>query len=75
MSSIKIVSKQIVPCHFKSLKMSLENAIPCTWKSLIPQWLAEDVPSFDYGGAIVGASTVTAVINGKGKVGINMNVY
>ncbi len=33
-------------------------------------WLAEDIPSFDYGGAVVGDKTEIAFLYGKAKVGL-----
>lgn len=33
-----------------------------SWKNNIPFWISEDIPSFDYGGAIVGKRAVTAHI-------------
>lgn len=32
-------------------------------------WLAEDIPSFDYGGAVVGDKSEVALLYGKAKVG------
>ena len=44
---------------------SLAYALPPNWKSCITQWLQEDVPSFDYGGYIVGEKIDRAILWGK----------
>jgi nicotinate-nucleotide pyrophosphorylase (carboxylating) len=30
--------------------------LPVNWKSQLDEWLHEDIPSFDYGGYVVGTS-------------------
>ncbi|PMD47121.1 putative nicotinate-nucleotide pyrophosphorylase [Hyaloscypha variabilis F] len=52
--------------------MALQHGIPADllpihWKSQITGWFAEDTPSFDYGGFIVGNSERTATLFGKSK--------
>ncbi|KAN0104252.1 putative nicotinate-nucleotide pyrophosphorylase [Hyaloscypha variabilis] len=52
--------------------MALQHGIPADllpihWKSQITGWFAEDTPSFDYGGFIVGDSERTATLFGKSK--------
>ena len=52
--------------------MSLEygnpaDLLPVHWKSQITAWFAEDTPSFDYGGFVVGDSERTATLYGKSK--------
>lgn len=49
--------------------------MPLTFGHLLPPlgptvhaWLAEDIPSFDYGGAVVGESERIAYIWGKSNV-------
>ncbi|KAG6833939.1 hypothetical protein H0H87_007950 [Tephrocybe sp. NHM501043] len=37
------------------------------WKSQVTAWLAEDTPSFDYGGYVVGEAEREAFLFGKGK--------
>lgn len=44
---------------------SLEHLLPASWKPQITAWLAEDTPSFDYGGFVVGDSPRTATLWGK----------
>lgn len=43
------------------------HLLPPSWKSKITEWLAEDVPSFDYGGFVVGEVEREAYLLGKGK--------
>jgi nicotinate-nucleotide pyrophosphorylase len=44
---------------------SLEHLLPASWKTQITSWLAEDTPSFDYGGFVVGEAPRTATLWGK----------
>lgn len=46
---------------------SFEHLLPPSWKSQINSWLAEDTPSFDYGGYVVGEAYREAFLFGKGK--------
>jgi len=46
---------------------SFEHLLPPSWKSQITTWLAEDTPSFDYGGYVVGEVHREAFLFGKGK--------
>ncbi|KAI5467876.1 Quinolinate phosphoribosyl transferase [Mariannaea sp. PMI_226] len=39
--------------------------LPPSWKSIVGAWLAEDTPSFDYGGFVVGDSPRVATLWGK----------
>ncbi|KAG4433851.1 nicotinate-nucleotide diphosphorylase (carboxylating) [Cadophora sp. M221] len=43
------------------------DLLPVHWKSQITAWFAEDTPSFDYGGFVVGDSERTATLYGKSK--------
>lgn len=43
------------------------DLLPVHWKSQVTQWFAEDTPSFDYGGFVVGDSKRTATLYGKSK--------
>lgn len=43
----------------------LEHILPVSWKSQITAWLAEDTPSFDVGGFVVGSEPRTATLWGK----------
>ena len=52
--------------------MALEHGnpadlLPVHWKSQITAWFAEDTPSFDYGGFVVGDSERAATLYGKSK--------
>jgi hypothetical protein len=41
------------------------HLLPPSWTSVISAWLAEDTPSFDYGGFVVGAAPATARLLAK----------
>jgi nicotinate-nucleotide pyrophosphorylase (carboxylating) len=43
------------------------DLLPIHWKSQITAWFAEDTPSFDYGGFVVGDSELTATLYGKSR--------
>lgn len=43
----------------------LAHLLPPSWKAQITTWLAEDTPSFDYGGFVVGEDARTATLWGK----------
>ncbi|KAL3422266.1 nicotinate-nucleotide diphosphorylase [Phlyctema vagabunda] len=43
------------------------DLLPIHWKSQITAWFAEDTPSFDYGGFVVGDEERTATLYGKSK--------
>ena len=47
--------------------MSYEYLLPPSWKQQVGSWLAEDTPSFDYGGYIVGEVLREAFLFGKGS--------
>ncbi|KAI1860705.1 hypothetical protein JX265_008376 [Neoarthrinium moseri] len=44
---------------------TLAHLLPPSWKAQITTWLAEDTPSFDYGGFVVGEAPRTATLWGK----------
>ncbi|KAH6630492.1 Quinolinate phosphoribosyl transferase [Chaetomium sp. MPI-SDFR-AT-0129] len=44
---------------------SLEHLLPVSWKTQITAWLAEDTPSFDVGGFVVGDAQRSATLWGK----------
>ena len=46
----------------------LANLLPWNWKSQIQSWLAEDAPSFDVGGFVVGDTPKTASLFLKASV-------
>ncbi|KAF9534740.1 Quinolinate phosphoribosyl transferase [Crepidotus variabilis] len=46
---------------------SYAHILPPSWKSQIGEWLAEDTPSFDYAGYVVGEVEREAFLLGKGK--------
>ncbi|CAH0054865.1 unnamed protein product [Clonostachys solani] len=41
------------------------HLLPPSWKTQVTAWLAEDTPSFDYGGYVVGDGERTAILWGK----------
>ncbi|KAJ3518082.1 hypothetical protein NLJ89_g90 [Agrocybe chaxingu] len=45
---------------------SYKHLLPPSWKKQITEWLAEDTPSFDYGGYVVGEVEREAFLLGKG---------
>lgn len=46
---------------------SFAHLLPPSWKTQVTDWLAEDTPSFDYGGFVVGEAHRSAFLFGKGK--------
>jgi len=42
-----------------------EDLLPPNWKAQVSEWLKEDIPSFDYGGYVVGSKAETATLFGK----------
>lgn len=46
---------------------SFEHLLPPSWKTQVATWLTEDVPSFDYGGYVVGENQREAFLLGKGQ--------
>ena len=47
---------------------TLNHVLPLNWKTKITEWLQEDIPSFDYGGYVVGEKETTAILFGKSEV-------
>lgn len=47
--------------------MSFKHLLPPSWKQQVGGWLAEDTPSFDYGGYVVGDVLREAFLFGKGS--------
>ncbi|KAK7962890.1 nicotinate-nucleotide diphosphorylase (carboxylating) [Apiospora aurea] len=50
-----------------SQRGSLAHLLPPSWKAQITAWLAEDTPSFDYAGFVVGEHARTATLWGKSR--------
>ena len=48
------------------MSASFAHLLPPSWKSQVSAWLAEDTPSFDYGGFVVGEAPREAFLLGKG---------
>jgi len=42
--------------------------LPPAWQDHVTRWIAEDAPSFDYGGFVVGTKQDTAFLLGKAPV-------
>lgn len=49
------------------MSTSMEHLLPPSWKTQVTAWLAEDTPSFDYGGYVVGEAHREAFLFGKGN--------
>lgn len=47
---------------------TLNHLLPPNWKTKVTEWLQEDIPSFDYGGYVVGEKETTAILFGKSQV-------
>lgn len=43
------------------------HLLPPSWKTAVNVWLAEDAPSLDWGGYVVGEAPREAFLLGKGK--------
>ena len=48
--------------------MSYANLLPSSWRTTVSEWIKEDVPSFDYGGFVVGGKSDVARLLGKTPV-------
>ncbi|RUS26738.1 nicotinate-nucleotide diphosphorylase [Jimgerdemannia flammicorona] len=49
------------------MSTSYAHLLPPSWKTQITQWIEEDVPSFDYGGYVVGETDQIAILYGKSE--------
>jgi len=49
------------------MSKSFEHLLPSSWKVQVVTWLAEDTPSFDYAGYVVGEALREAFLFGKGQ--------
>lgn len=43
------------------------SLLPPSWQTKVTEWIHEDIPSFDYGGFVVGNQPEKAVLWGKTK--------
>lgn len=59
--------RSIESFNFQSTMSDFAHLLPPSWKTQITAWLAEDTPSFDYGGYVVGEVQRTAHLLGKGN--------
>ncbi|BEI80106.1 hypothetical protein CcaverHIS002_0106350 [Cutaneotrichosporon cavernicola] len=48
-----------------ALGQNLAHLLPPSWKEVIPSWFAEDTPSFDWAGFVVGEDEQEAILWGK----------
>lgn len=48
---------------------NLAHLLPPSWKQVIPTWFAEDTPSYDWAGFVVGEEEQEAFLWGKSGVG------
>ncbi|KAJ2901842.1 hypothetical protein MKZ38_001321 [Zalerion maritima] len=55
------MSTQTIPIEHGQL----QHLLPPSWKTQVTAWLAEDTPSMDYGGFVVGDDVRTATLWGK----------
>lgn len=65
-----IIPPLVVPAVANLVLMSMHNfahLLPPSWTTQIGAWLAEDTPSFDYAGYVVGETERDAFLFGKGK--------
>lgn len=62
-SALTVMSSSLPSSHG-----TLAHLLPPSWKSIITSWLAEDTPSFDYGGFVVGEAQEQAFLWGKAQV-------
>ena len=53
---------------------SYAHLLPPSWKPEITRWLAEDTPSFDFGGFVVGEEVQLAELLGKGKTEVSQRL-
>ncbi|PVV03952.1 hypothetical protein BB560_001556 [Smittium megazygosporum] len=49
----------------QNLNLLLQNLLPSTLSTVITEWLKEDLPSFDYGGYVVGNTQKVAILFAK----------
>ena len=66
-SALLPYGRLLYPALSMSATGSFEHLLPPSWKPLVTAWLAEDTPSFDYGGYVVGEVHREAFLFGKGK--------
>lgn len=64
-----MVKNHVVVSHEMSAFGDLAHLLPPSWQSVITAWLAEDTPSFDYGGFVVGEAESEAFLFCKSSVG------
>lgn len=64
----KIRSQKIIAEHAAGMGPRYECLLPPGWAEQVQQWLREDIPSFDYGGFVVGDAQKTALLYCKAQV-------
>jgi hypothetical protein len=56
-----------------ALGQNLAHLLPPSWKGDVARWFAEDTPSFDWAGFVVGEDEQEAFLWGKSEVGTLTN--
>ncbi|ORX88841.1 nicotinate-nucleotide pyrophosphorylase [Basidiobolus meristosporus CBS 931.73] len=49
------------------MSVDFSHVLPPSWKTKINEWIQEDIPSFDYGGFVVGEEEKVAILYGKAE--------
>ncbi|KAK9764176.1 nicotinate-nucleotide diphosphorylase (carboxylating) [Basidiobolus ranarum] len=49
------------------MSVDFSHVLPPSWKTKINEWIQEDIPSFDYGGFVVGEDEKIAILYGKSE--------
>jgi len=62
-----VIVSSLTPSTSDPTMTDFAHLLPPSWKLQITAWLAEDTPSFDYGGYVVGEVQRTAYLLGKGS--------
>ncbi|KAG8879174.1 hypothetical protein FRB97_001903 [Tulasnella sp. 331] len=63
----RVITHSPPPRPMAATEYQFAHLLPPSWKTMVTAWLAEDTPSFDYGGYVVGEADREASLLGKGK--------
>ncbi|KAG8860109.1 hypothetical protein FRB96_004132 [Tulasnella sp. 330] len=66
-SLMRVITHSPPPRPMAATEYQFAHLLPPSWKTMVTAWLAEDTPSFDYGGYVVGEADREASLLGKGK--------
>ena len=58
-----------------ALGQNLAHILPPSWREDVHRWYAEDTPSFDWAGFVVGEEEQEAILWGKSGVGLRVSPY